>query len=312
MPELRPLAWRRFASEVLSLYAPPIRRPSTYRKTRQALREFGRVCRTTGDVSPAAIAAWIARHPDRGDSTRLTLLRTFRPVCTYGASQGYLIDPFVFRKPRQWLASSAVVGSLEAFPRHRTAAEIALLLAQADLEAQGGRWEARRLRAAVYAWCFTGARKNEILGARTADVDLAAGMLAIVPNPRRPLKTAASRARLPIPGTLAAVLAAWIPHCGSEWLMPSRYRRTPWMHGPHRNKALDQVRELGARAGVPGLTILALRHSFGTLSEGWGWGELTLQRQLRHSRPATQVGYRHEDLHQMRVAASKIRYDCPN
>ena len=312
MPELRPLAWRHFAAEVLSLYAPPIRRPATYRKTAQVVREFGKVCRTSADVSPAAIAAWIARYPARGDATRLALLRTFRPVCTYGASQGYLVDPFAFRKPRHWLPSSAIIQSRDVFPRHRTAAEIALVLAQADFEAQAGRWQALRLRAAVYAWCFTGARKNEILGARTADVDLAAGMLSIVPNPRRPLKTAASSARLPIPGPLAAVLAAWLPLCGSDWLMPSRYRRTPWLHGPRGNKALDQVAQLGERAGVPGLTILALRHSFGTLSESWGIGELMLQRLLRHSNPRTQLAYRHEDLYQMRIAASRIRYDNPN
>jgi integrase len=303
------IPWRQFAAEVLSLYAPPIRRPGTYRKTAQVVRELGELCRRSDDLNPAAVAAWIQRYPNRAATTRLALLRTLRPVCTYGAGAGYLTDPFGFRKPRQWLPASAPIIPERDFSRHRSAAEIRAVLALADSEALAGRWEALRLRAAVYTWCYTGARKNEILGSRVADVDLCLGSYSIRPNDKRPLKTAASAALLPVPAPLAAVLAAWLPHCGGPWLFPHKFRRGPWLHGPHGGKALDQVAALGRRAGVHGLTILALRHSFGTLAEGWGLGPLMLQRLLRHSSVHTQRSYRHNDLDQLRCAAARIRYD---
>jgi integrase len=304
--------WRDFAAEVLSLYAPPIRRPGTYRKTRQVLGEFSRLCKRSDDLAPAAIAAWVQRYPDRGASTRLALLRTLRPVCTYGASAGYLVDPFLFRKPRAWLPASALSLPESDFRRHRTAAEIRSVLAQADSEALGGRWESLRLRAAIYTWCFTGARKSEILGSTVADYELEHAMVSIRGNIRRPLKTAASSAKLPIAEPLAVVLADWLPRTECQWAFPHKWRRGPWLHGPHGLKALDQVAALGRRAGVPGLTILSLRHSFGTLSEGWGFGGLLLQRFLRHTAIQTQQGYRHQDLDQLRCAAAKIRYDGPN
>jgi integrase len=312
MSELKSIPWKQFTSEVLALYTPPIRRPGTYRKTDQVLREFKRHCKTTADVDPVAIAKWIAAHPKRKASTRLALLRTLRPACTYGANAGYLVDPFEFRKPRQWLPASELGPPETLFPRHRSAAEIQAVLAQADSEALAGRWEALRLRAAVYTWCYMGARKSEILGALAADVDLQHGLLSIRSNDRRPLKTAASAATIPLAEPLAAVLADWLPRCGSVWLLPHKYRKGPWLHGPYQNKCVDQVAQLGARAGVHGLTVLALRHSFGTLSESWGWGSLALQRMLRHTESRTQLHYRHEDLEQMRRAASKIRYDGPH
>jgi integrase len=68
------------------------------------------------------------------------------------------------------------------------------------------------------------------------------------------------------------------------------------------------IAALGERAGVPGLTILAFRHTVGTLAEAWGIGELALQRLLRHSQPATQQHYRHPDLALMRQAVARIRF----
>jgi integrase len=114
---------------------------------------------------------------------------------------------------------------------------------------------------------------------------------------------------LPIAWPLAEVLAGWLPHTGCEWLFPHKYRTGPWLNGSVNSKALDCVKQLGERAQVPGLTILALRHTVATLSPGWGWGELILQRVLRHSNRKTQRHYLHLDLPQLHDAAAKIRYD---
>jgi integrase len=308
-PPSRGIPWTAFADEVLKLYAPPMRRRGTRDKTRQVLAEFARLCPRTADLSPATIADWIGQYPDRAPATVDGLLRHLSAVCTYGASRAYLVDPFDFRPVSSWLPADLLDRSdSDPFPRHRTAAEIGQVLRQADSEALSARWEALRLRAVVYTLAFTGAHKTEVLGLRTSDVDLAGGLLSIRSHGRRRLKTRARSARLPIAGPLAEVLAGWSPLTGCEWLFPHRYRSGPWLHGSAGRRPIEEVRALGDRAGVPGLTLVAFRHSFATLAESWGIGELMLQRLLRHARPRTQDHYRHADLEAMRAAAGKVRF----
>jgi len=114
---------------------------------------------------------------------------------------------------------------------------------------------------------------------------------------------------LPIAEPLGGVLASWVPLCGPEWLFPGTTRRNYWHGGSAGYRPVDRVRQLGERAGVEGLTILSFRHSFATLAEGWGIGELMLQRILRHSRPQTQRAYRHHDAELLRQAVGKVRFE---
>ncbi len=232
-------------------------------------------------------------------------LRSLRAACTYAIASGHLrTSPFSFRSPRQWVDWDVP----ELPPPVHSAAQIARVLELADLEAQGGDWRAARLRAVVYAFAFTGARRRELLGLAVADVDLSHGVIDIRPNGRRSLKTRASAASLPIAAPLAAVLASWLPRCGSTHCFPGVRRVGPWLEGPVGGKALDQIKALGQRAGVPGLTIASFRHSFASCSEAWGLGELELQRWLRHSSPATQRHYRHPLEGVLRDAAAKVHY----
>ena len=56
-------------------------------------------------------------------------------------------------------------------------------------------------------------------------------------------------------------------------------------------------------------TTLSFRHTFAALSEGWGLGELELQRWLRHASPATQKSYRKQgDFEAIGATARKIAY----
>jgi integrase len=304
---LRAVPFHAFRAEVLALYQPPSRRSSTRAKMRQVLDEFATICRTTKDLDPVAISNWIAAHPERAAATHRTLLSSLRAACSYGVYKHYLSSPFSFRPLDKWIPQDELEES-EPFRRYRTAAEIASLLLRSDQEAREGPWEAARLRAALYCWCFTGAGNKEILGLRVADVDLARSIITVRSHARRRLKTGARAAVLPIAPPLAEVLTGWIPLTGCEWLFPHRFRTGPWLHGPAGCKALDQVKQLGVRAGVPELTILALRHSVATLAEGWGIGELMLQRILRHARRQTQRHYRHQDIQQLLEAAAKITY----
>jgi integrase len=296
-----------FASSVLALYRPPIRRPATAKKLHQVLGEFAQLCPTTADITPPAIAAWIGAHPGRSPLTAFSLLRAFRTAVRAGMAMGLLpTDPFGFRPPRRWWPDGTLLAPER--PRHRSADEIRRVLARADAEAACGPWTARRLRAVVYAATYTGARRNEILGLQVADVDLMSGLIEIRPNARRPLKTAASRARLPVPASLGAALAEWLPWCPGPWLFPNSTRTGPWIGGASGYRPADRLAQLGERAGVKGLTFLALRHTFATLSEGWGIGELALQRILRHTSVRTQQHYRHADLDVLREAAAKVHF----
>jgi len=297
--------WACFVRDVLALYAAPIRRPATMRKMRQVLGEFGELCQGPTELTPLAIAQWIASHPARRPETVCTLLRSLRAACAYGESRGlFPANPFRFRSPSAWVDWDVE----ELPPPVHSAEEIARVLARADEEALAGDWRAARLRAVIYAFAFTGARKKELLGLTVTDVDLVAGTIAIACNGRRSLKTRASAAHIPVPTPLASILREWIPQCGSTWLFPGVRRRGPWLEGPVGEKALDQVKALGLRVGVPGLTFQSFRHTFASLSEGWSIGELVLQRILRHSQIRTQRMYRHEMPEVLQAAAAKVHF----
>ena len=282
-----------------------MRRIATQRKMEHVLAEFGAICRRPEDLTPSSVAAWIATHPQRRPATVESYLRSLRAACTYALGAGCLErSPFDFRSPARWVDWDVP----ELPPPVHQAGEIARVLALADQEALAGGWRAARLRAVIYAFAFTGARRRELLGLAVADVDLPGAMISIATNGRRSLKTRASAAQIPIAAPLAEVLATWLAVCGSAWLFPGVRRCGPWLEGPVGEKALDQVKALGLRAGVPGLTIASFRHTFASLAEGWGIGELALQRQLRHTRIRTQIAYRHPLPEVLRDVAAKIHF----
>ncbi len=301
------VSFSRFEREVLSLYAPPMRRPATRRKVRQVLRELSAYCPSTTRLTPTAIADWMADHGHRAPATHRSLLAALHAACRYGVSRRYMPDPFAFRGVGAWLPGDELEAE-EPFRRHRKPAEIRQVLSRADLEAKSGEWDAARLRALVYTLAFTGAHKLEVLGLRPRDLDLAGRVLVIRSHPARRLKRRARAAQLPIADPLAAVLESWLPLCGCDWVFPHKRRTGFWHHCRPGKTPLDEVRALGERAGVSGLTLLDFRHTVGTLAEGWGIGELALQRILRHARRQTQDHYRHEDLEVLRAAAAKIAY----
>ena len=305
---LQPVPWTEFTRRVLKLYQPPICRRGTRDKTAQILRELRAFCSTTADLTEDTLSDWIAANPARRPRTVEGLLRHLSAACTYGVKWGYLLDPFDIRPVSRWLPTDELEDS-EGFRHHRTAAEIRRVLDQADDEAQGRDRRKVRIRDAVYTWAYTGAGKNEVLGLRTQDVDPKARIITIKSHPKRRLKTGARAARLAMPEPLMTVLEPRIAAAESEWLFPHAYKTGPWLWGRPGHRPLDEVKELGKRAGVEGLTILSFRHTFATLSEDWGIGELMLQRILRHSTPRTQKHYRHHDAELLHRAASKVRFD---
>jgi site-specific recombinase XerD len=284
-----------------------MRRAGTLQKTTQVLSEFGSFCPSTADLTPLAVAHWLSTGPPRAPATRQSLLRHLSAACSYGALRGYLADPFDFRAITEWLPDDELEDEDE-FPKHRKPEEIKRVLAQADVEAKAGGWVELRTRAAVKVWAYSGAGKTEVLGLRIQDLDLGRRVFKVRSHRRRRLKRRARAAHLPLVRPALEALADWLPHTGCEWVFPHKYRTGPWLSGRPGHRPLDLVKALGERAGVKGLTIVAFRHTVGTLAEEWGIGELMLQRILRHARRRTQWSYRHEDIELLHRAAERIQY----
>ncbi len=308
-----PTPWSRLEAEALELHSPPHRSKGTRDTYRQALREYRLTVhpRTASDLAPIGIGRFVAASSStRSWRTTHKLLRALRATARYALACGYIRnDPFGFRSPSQWLETSRRnVTEDTRPPLHLTPHDVRRLLDQVDAEALCGSWQASRLRALIYTLAFTGARKREVLGLKCNDVDTTARVLWIRTNDRRGLKTARSAAPLALTLELHQVLTSWIPSTGSIWLFPNVTRSGPWLGGGPDNKAIDHVRDLGRRAGIPGLTMLRFRHTIGTLAEAWGFSELELQRWLRHARTRTQDHYRAADIATLQLSASRITY----
>lgn len=303
-----------FSAEVLALYSPPLRRAMTHAKMRRVLSEFASLgLATTAEITPSAIVRWLqSEHcKARRAITNRSYLATMRAATTIAKRMGWLdVSPWDVRK--DWLDWSDLDETEEGpstRPRHLTVEEIGRLLDQADREAdRSGCWRASRLQALVYLYVYTGLRKSEALGLQTRDVDLGARTLTVRSSRRRRLKTRTSRRVIALHPDLVPVLARWIARSGSEWLFPCQRSPGPWLHGPAGAKALDQVRELATRAGLPHATIQALRRSLATHGRRWGWSQLDVQDLLGHGSVATQAWYLEDDLADQRAAIERIRY----
>ena len=305
------VAFARLLEAVEEVYGPPIRRPATLCKMRQALNEFNRCgLHTTRDISPALIARWVQEHAGRSEMTTYSLLRSLRAACRFAQSKGWLKrDPFEWRRPADWVPCSADPGDEEPIDRHRSSAEMRRLFDLLDSDAQSGDWKACRLRALFYTYAYLGLRKMEALNLRPADLDLPNGTIVIRTRKVRRLRPRGSRPRMVLPRDLVEVLTPWLALCGPDWVFPGVAKVGPWTGGPPGHKPLDCIKAAGKRAGIANLTILDMRHTIATLAEQWGMGELELMRWLRHDRPTTQAWYRKQaDMTGMQATARKITF----
>jgi integrase len=182
------------------------------------------------------------------------------------------------------------------------------VLQLADREAVS--WESRRLQALVYTYAYLGLRAAEALHLWVDDVDLGRSAVTLRSHPEEGWKpkTLKSSAVLPIAEPLSAVLAVWLPHTGTRWVFPGKKLRGPWLSGGPGVRPLDQVKELGRRAGVPGLTIASFRKTIGTYAKSWGFSQLELKALLRHSAVETQRWYDEEEIESLRPAVAKVQF----
>lgn len=301
-----PVPFARFRSEVLSHYRDPLARKATRLKVSQVLREFEGLCPTTRDLTVDAIIAWIQAHPGRRRATVRTLLSALRAAINLVGADYEMGSPFLRRKLHRFLPPETG----RPIVRHKTPAEIAAVLLQADQEASGGCWKARRLRVLVNLAAYTGARGRELLGLEVEDLDLAGGLIRIRPNARRLLKTESSERVVPMAAPLHGAIAEWVGRLDrrSPWLIPHGRLDGPWLQARAGYRPVDQVKALGRRAGVQDLTLLSFRHSFATAADRWRIGGKALQDLMGHSTPMMQFNYRHPDPEEMRASVGRVKF----
>ena len=280
----------------------------------EKLREF---CGRPSDVDEETIVRLVewASSDGRSPATVNQILRYARAQCRKLVRKGLLsvspfdLEPFFVRERRNPLG------------KHHPQEEIAKVLALADQEADlGGMdpaevprrrsrlWKANRLRALLYFDVFTGARRDEALWLRWEDLDLE-NCFAEITGAEHRLKTFGSEALLPLAQRARDALIAWRQVCGDgKYVFPCVRKDRPWTGGNCKDRPLGQLKALGVRAGVKGLTFLSLRHSLATAMEDWGFSELQIQRILRHTNPLTQKHYRQRDRENLRRMAERFAF----
>jgi len=293
----------RFEREVIANYQGRGRAPKTIRQIEQVLRELRAVgVVRTNQVDSTAIERWIAAWPARTPETFRSHLRCLSSLCTRLKKLGLVrLDPFEVDGVADWMR----LDSRQSAPQRRwskPADQIRAVLALADQEAASGCWEASRRRAYVHTLFMTGGRPGEIQRLRIVDLDscrqtvtICAHMITGRGGRRywwRP-KTVGAAGVLPIGRGLAGLLGDWsrrvqwesrrgklrITNC--EFLFPGKMLWGPWTGGGPGESPLDQVKALGVRAGVSGLTCKAARKGLGTYNIG-----LSPDGRRRHMRHA--------------------------
>jgi integrase len=158
--------------------------------------------------------------------------------------------------------------------RHRylTAGELARLATVLDgLRDQGAANAVRLL-------LLTGARRGELLAARWADIDLAAGVWT---KPAATAKQAALH-RVPLSTAACTLLAGMKEHATSEWLFS-----TPRHNGRHRLDIDDAWEVLRKAANIPDVRTHDLRHIYASVLASSGLSLPAIGQLLGHSTPVT-------------------------
>lgn len=304
---MRAVTFTRLTDDCLALYGPSMRARATFRMMSQAATELSAVpgVKRSSDLTPQTLARWIDRHPGRSPARTEALLRCIRVMANFAVAAGWLrASPFAFRPLKQWVRADS--GPARPRPaRHKTADQVGRILRQLDADAAGGAWRSRRLQALGYVYAYTAMRRDEALHVLAANVDLAGRTIRLEPVDDWRPKTVRSARILPIADPLHEVLSLWLPHCGSRWLFPGHRLRSPWSGGPGY-KPIHQLRDAAKRAGVPDMTIIGFRKSFGTLAKAMGLGPLEVQAILGHTSIATQEHYDEEAVESLRPAMRRI------
>jgi integrase len=269
--------------------------------------------KTTAELTPTLVARYVeSRPPGQSPRTLHGVLRVLRAICNQAVISGVLrVSPFASRRVSQWVGRMGPPTERKHYSREEIRRVLTLMAQDIETTAGWSQWRARRLYALTATVAYCGLRAvSEAQFLHAADIHLKERFINLTDRGRdggRAFKTNASEQPVPIPDALVPILADWlehrldapadfpIPDC--PWLFPTLNRRSNWTSGPPGTKPVQRLQAVGKRAGVEGLTFLALRHSWATHAEYHGYGPALIQRVLRHTTEQTAAKwYRHADL----------------
>ena len=318
---IRSVPWDRFTDELLELYRPPLRSPSTYRQMKHMLDLVGKSgVEATGDMTIQTIARLVASMPpELSPHTVLTMLRCIRTTCSVAVKSGYLrVNPFSIRPIGKWVRLTPPKGR-----RSLTRAQTRALLDTLKAETEDGRvgwrlWKARRLYTMVATVAMTGLRAGELLHLHRVDVDIPRRIIRVVSRKEHGLKTDRSEQPVPFPEALVPILEEWDGHRLDPpvfpaadripWMWPGCRGRCPWVNGNEGDKPLGQLKAAARRAGVANVTWQAIRRSLAVRLEAHGAGSATISRILRHSEEVDAKWYREADEDDLRDLVKDLEF----
>jgi len=153
--------------------------------------------------------------------------------------------------------------------------------------------ETRSAVTAIRLLMLTGCRCSEIQTLRWDHVDLEAGELHL-PD------TKTGRRAVPLAPSAVRLLASLPRDKENPWVIPGRRR------GMHLNDLRHPWQRIRARAGLPGVRIHDLRHSFASRALALGEGLPMIGKLLGHTQVQTTARYAHLARDTMKVSAARI------
>lgn len=163
--------------------------------------------------------------------------------------------------------------------RYLSAAEISRLGAVLE-EVEHERVELPGVATAIRLLLLTGCRLNEILSLRWEDVDFETGCLRLADS-----KT--GKRLVVLSGGALELLASTERVAGNPHVIPGK------IEGQHLINLSKPWRRIRERAGLDGVRLHDLRHTFGSVGAGAGLSLPLIGKMLGHSQPATTARYAH-------------------
>ena len=155
------------------------------------------------------------------------------------------------------------------------------------------RLASRHAAAAVRLLVLTGCRRNEIMGLAWDDLDFEAGEMRLADSRAGPRI-------VPMPPAAAEVLAALPRVSGNPWVFPGRKKGT---HQTNINDSWDRIRK---HAGLDGVRLHDLRHSFASRALALGEGLPMIGELLGHRQVNTTARYAHLARESVRASTARV------
>jgi integrase len=189
---------------------------------------------------------------------------------------------------------------VEKYPeqkRERFLSEVELArLGNVLADADRGASESLFIVAAIRLLVFTGARRNEIVTLKWEHVDFERACLRLPDS-----KTGAKTVHLNAPAL--EILASLPRIAGNAHVIPGE---RPGAHLVNIEKPWRRIR---SRAGLDGLRLHDLRHSFASIAAGTGHSLPIIGALLGHTQAATTARYAHLAAHPLKQASERIGRD---